>query len=221
MSNTAPSRADPVVVFPLGRWSRRWCPPQETSQPHPPQTRTAGICNFKNNVLCYHCFYPQYHPNHDSVLLRYEKSMPLNCQKIKIKYPNFPVVHTIKSPVGSHVGGNSPLCPCLSVFVFCGSGCSVSCKAITERATQWTQDKIMSKWRRFDVIMTLLHRVPLGYVIILMKFCHGCIGTYEKDNFWCDQWRKVRKKTPDNSVSVKTVYVLLLLILLLFCYYTL
>ena len=33
MSNTAPSRADPVVVFPLSRW----CPPQETSQPHPPQ----------------------------------------------------------------------------------------------------------------------------------------------------------------------------------------
>ena len=33
MSNTAPSRADPVVVFPLGRW----CPPQETSQPHPPR----------------------------------------------------------------------------------------------------------------------------------------------------------------------------------------
>ena len=32
MSNTAPSRADPVVVFPIGRW----CPPQETSQPHPP-----------------------------------------------------------------------------------------------------------------------------------------------------------------------------------------
>ena len=32
MSNTAPSRAEPVVVFPLGRW----CPPQETSQPHPP-----------------------------------------------------------------------------------------------------------------------------------------------------------------------------------------
>ena len=31
MSNTAPSRANPVVVFPLGRW----CPPQETSQPHP------------------------------------------------------------------------------------------------------------------------------------------------------------------------------------------
>ena len=32
MSNTAPSRADPVVVFPLGRG----CPPQETSQSHPP-----------------------------------------------------------------------------------------------------------------------------------------------------------------------------------------
>ena len=32
MSNTAPSRADPVVVFPLSQW----CPPQETSQPHPP-----------------------------------------------------------------------------------------------------------------------------------------------------------------------------------------
>ena len=32
MPNTAPSRADPVVVFPLSRW----CPPQETSQPHPP-----------------------------------------------------------------------------------------------------------------------------------------------------------------------------------------
>ena len=34
MSNTAPSRADPMVVFPLSPW----CPPQETSQPHPPQT---------------------------------------------------------------------------------------------------------------------------------------------------------------------------------------
>ena len=32
MSNTAHSRADPVVVFPLSRW----CPPQETSQPHTP-----------------------------------------------------------------------------------------------------------------------------------------------------------------------------------------
>ena len=38
MSNTAPSRADPVVVFPLSRW----CPPQETSQPGipPPQPQT-------------------------------------------------------------------------------------------------------------------------------------------------------------------------------------
>ena len=35
MSNTAPSRADPVVVFALSQW----CPPQETSQPHPPQCR--------------------------------------------------------------------------------------------------------------------------------------------------------------------------------------
>ena len=35
MSNTAPSRADPVVVFPFGRW----CPPQETSQPHPPHPK--------------------------------------------------------------------------------------------------------------------------------------------------------------------------------------
>ena len=39
MSNTAPSRADPVVVFPLGRW----CPPQETSQPHPPRGRRQAI----------------------------------------------------------------------------------------------------------------------------------------------------------------------------------
>ena len=31
-SSTAPSRDDPVVVFPLCQW----CPPQETSQPHPP-----------------------------------------------------------------------------------------------------------------------------------------------------------------------------------------
>ena len=38
MSNTAPSRADPVVVFPLGRW----CPPQETSQPHPPPCQGHG-----------------------------------------------------------------------------------------------------------------------------------------------------------------------------------
>ena len=39
MSKTAPSRADPVVVFPLGRW----CPPQETSQPHPPQDELRNI----------------------------------------------------------------------------------------------------------------------------------------------------------------------------------
>ena len=32
-SSTAPSRTDPLLVFPLS-W---WCPPQETSQPHPPQ----------------------------------------------------------------------------------------------------------------------------------------------------------------------------------------
>ena len=38
MSNTAPSRADPVVVFPLGQW----CPPQETPQPHPPQGYEIG-----------------------------------------------------------------------------------------------------------------------------------------------------------------------------------
>ena len=42
MSNNAPSRADPVVVFPLGRW----CPPQETSQPHPPP------CIRKENIVC-------------------------------------------------------------------------------------------------------------------------------------------------------------------------
>ena len=38
MSNTAPSRADPMVVFPLSRW----CPPQETSQPHPPPATATG-----------------------------------------------------------------------------------------------------------------------------------------------------------------------------------
>ena len=53
MSNTAPSRADPVVVFPFGRW----CPPQETSQPHPPQNvnRNATIFieeNAPENVVC-------------------------------------------------------------------------------------------------------------------------------------------------------------------------
>ena len=45
MSNTAPSRADPVVVFPLGRW----CPPQETSQPHPPHFIHE---NSIENVVC-------------------------------------------------------------------------------------------------------------------------------------------------------------------------
>ena len=39
MSNTAPSRADPMVVFPLSRW----CPPQETSQPHPPPSSFRGV----------------------------------------------------------------------------------------------------------------------------------------------------------------------------------
>ena len=34
-SSTAPSRTDPVVVFPLCQW----CPPQETSQPHPLQLK--------------------------------------------------------------------------------------------------------------------------------------------------------------------------------------
>ena len=44
MSNTAPSRADPVVVFPLSRW----CPSQETSQPHqPPYVQL----NNKNKLL--------------------------------------------------------------------------------------------------------------------------------------------------------------------------
>ena len=38
MSNTAPSRADPMVVFPLSRW----CPPQETSQPYPPPATATG-----------------------------------------------------------------------------------------------------------------------------------------------------------------------------------
>ena len=42
MSNTAPSRADPVVVFPISRW----CPPQETSQPHPPPQGTQEYPHF-------------------------------------------------------------------------------------------------------------------------------------------------------------------------------
>ena len=36
MSDTAPSRADPVVVFSLGRWYSL----QESSQPHPPPDKT-------------------------------------------------------------------------------------------------------------------------------------------------------------------------------------
>ena len=46
MSNTAPSRADPVVVFPLGRW----CPPQETLQPHPPPMLVKGATESCNHV---------------------------------------------------------------------------------------------------------------------------------------------------------------------------
>ena len=47
MSNTAPSRADPVVVFPLGRW----CPPQETSQPHPPQEQTQDVTYLSSFIV--------------------------------------------------------------------------------------------------------------------------------------------------------------------------
>ena len=47
MSNTAPSRADPVVVFPLGRW----CPPQETSQPHPPQVTSTKSVSCRRKLL--------------------------------------------------------------------------------------------------------------------------------------------------------------------------
>ena len=52
MSNTAPSRADPVVVFPLGRW----CPPQETSQPHPPppHRRTLKLISIPKGRLWVH-----------------------------------------------------------------------------------------------------------------------------------------------------------------------
>ena len=55
MSNTAPSRADPVLVFPLG-W---WCPPQETSQPHPPHFQVGDYVLIKcgeiekNNLPAY------------------------------------------------------------------------------------------------------------------------------------------------------------------------
>ena len=43
MSNTAPSIADPVVVFPLSHW----CPPQETSQPHPPHHFSSDMWDSK------------------------------------------------------------------------------------------------------------------------------------------------------------------------------
>ena len=45
MSNTAPSRADPVVVFPLGRW---W-PPQETSQP-PSKSKPHSVMIWSDNL---------------------------------------------------------------------------------------------------------------------------------------------------------------------------
>ena len=48
MSNTAPSRADPVVVFPLGRW----CPPQETSQPHPPPSKPKSCTHSTGHIAC-------------------------------------------------------------------------------------------------------------------------------------------------------------------------
>ena len=47
MSNTAPSRADPVVVFHLSRW----CPPQETSQPHPPHTVSQATQNILSKFV--------------------------------------------------------------------------------------------------------------------------------------------------------------------------
>ena len=60
MSNTAPSRADTVVVFPLGRW----CPPQETSQPHPPQLSCWAFRIFYDmtrHISCVPvCFLPRY-----------------------------------------------------------------------------------------------------------------------------------------------------------------
>ena len=49
ISNTASSKADPVMVFPLGRW----CPPWETSQPHPPQELQSENAQFwkKKSVI--------------------------------------------------------------------------------------------------------------------------------------------------------------------------
>ena len=46
MSNIAPSIADLVGVFLFSRW----CPPQETSQPHPPHNKT-WIINIENGEL--------------------------------------------------------------------------------------------------------------------------------------------------------------------------
>ena len=57
MSNTAPSKADPVVVFPLGRW----CPPQETSQPHPPLLQRKNLgSHYKISGQCIFSELPAY-----------------------------------------------------------------------------------------------------------------------------------------------------------------
>ena len=50
MSNTAPSKADPVVVFPLSQW----CPPQETSEHHPPQHNFKSSFYIKNKFKLQH-----------------------------------------------------------------------------------------------------------------------------------------------------------------------
>ena len=42
VSQNGQTPGDPVVVFPLGRW----CPPQETSQPHPPPHQTGIIIGY-------------------------------------------------------------------------------------------------------------------------------------------------------------------------------
>ena len=55
MSNTAPSRADPVVVFPLGRW----CPPQETSQPHPPPSESREFVHEYTYIITVQTFWGQ------------------------------------------------------------------------------------------------------------------------------------------------------------------
>ena len=58
MSNTAPSRADPVVVFALSRW----CQPQETSQPHPPPTTPGQVTSHlegchMDSLQCLHLWF--------------------------------------------------------------------------------------------------------------------------------------------------------------------